>query len=369
MSYAVCLLVAAIAGGGPSVWPVVQQQQQQRQQSRDGRRQKDYPGLKALSKELTRLRASVEYRGWVYAGSSSMAAVHLGDGLVAAAHIGGVEPGMTGTFNSRSGTYRIIAVSADKRLGLVTLFKMRDWPLKPVPARPEPRHEDWRERLGELVCVVRSGGIELCSSSRSIGFRRGKGGKRVSFAHVLPVSSAVAGSVALTADGRFLGLVIDREGGRRVRLGSPRRGSSRQDPAPKRREQKGGEQKSSEPARRTWFAVDAAWLLARAKRDAAALVKVERVSLGVSLGMLWRRGEGGKSRAGPGLRVSRVCVGAPAALAGVLRGDVWVELNGSPLTSRDQVRAALEKVPDGGVLNVRFRRDGGELVSVAVRAN
>ena len=61
MSYAVCLLVAAIAGGGPSVWPVVQQQQ--RQQSRDGRRQKDYPGLKALSKELTRLRASVEYRG------------------------------------------------------------------------------------------------------------------------------------------------------------------------------------------------------------------------------------------------------------------------------------------------------------------
>jgi M6 family metalloprotease-like protein len=73
------------------------------------------------------------------------------------------------------------------------------------------------------------------------------------------------------------------------------------------------------------------------------------------LGVSWEREASGK------LVVAEVSPGAPAEKAGVLRGDVAQQLDGTPITSADQFRERVQALPPGQTIKLRLDRGGQSL--------
>lgn len=70
-----------------------------------------------------------------------------------------------------------------------------------------------------------------------------------------------------------------------------------------------------------------------------------------------------------GLMVVSLVAGAPAATAGVIQGDILLELDGAPVTELSAVRAALDEGRIGQTVTVRLLRAGAvEILSAVVAA-
>jgi S1-C subfamily serine protease len=73
------------------------------------------------------------------------------------------------------------------------------------------------------------------------------------------------------------------------------------------------------------------------------------------------------SGAPAGLLVRAVEVGSPAAVAGIILGDVLVSLNGRRLDSTDAIAWALTEIGPGSEVRVSIMR-GGSAASLTVQA-
>jgi hypothetical protein len=344
--------------------------------------------LKALSHELTNLRNTAEFRVRVDRGSElpSVPGAYLGEGVVATPFVEGLEPGAVATLRCQSGAYRLLSMQSSQSRW-VSYFKLRDWPVDPAPPLPPlPSLADGSVTdTGDLVLVVGSTQARLALLERfDLGprrpdrsSRRGAGRAAESPRQQIPVfgiadSESPPGSIVLGVDGEFLGLL--------VRVSMPSRGARSPEArktGPGKTEEGGAKPAdATRPPRTMTLVLSGSRLLDRGREAIAAKTAVRpKPQLGVSMVEMWRRQrrprgdeEAAKTPREPGLLVTSVCVGSPAARAGVKPQDVWLTLGGKPLVSTDQVVAATARLKDGEALSLSFRR-GAETQTINLRAD
>lgn len=347
-------------------------------------------GLLELSQQLTHLKELASSRVKVYThGHGVHLGIYLGDGMVATSHVPDIASGEPATLRCPRGSYRILATGGGSRLKLVSFFKLRDWPrADPEPPITPLADPEWRQKAGDLVCIVGSRGARLALVDESISVRmHGKSRQRRDpaqqssrsgepsrfvFGYGITDASSTAGSTVLAADGGLVGMLVRRSW-------SQDRGLPEKETAAREKPEGSKTERPRVPRRRDIpLILDGRWLVAKAQRyKVRPFENVPRPTLGVWLRndreamrmrSRWRRKQDAEPNDLPeaGLTVTRIAVGSPAARAGVRVGDLWVRLGDQPLRHLREVREALAGLGSGEAIRIRFRR-GGKLADLQVR--
>jgi len=337
------------------------------------------PCLDSLARELRSLRKSVDCGVTVAVRGDDhsyyRSGMHLGQGLIATSYVDGVEFATPGTAQASTGTYRVLYLGSDRQF--VSYFWLCDSAYH--AALPEPKLEPvGKERdLGELLFVVGSRRCKLITNGsgfsanirgRSRTVHRSEPSQRSQTRFRRPFlihdTDVPSGSLVLNLEGRVLGMVVQRDESARSRRarsqeatrgaatgGQTDRSSSKSKPSKER--SRGAERRES-PVFNVVF--DGHYLLRRAGKFEKPKAGRKRT---VGILPVRRRWHGRKPRDGTfGIRVARVHLGSPADRAGVKVGDHWVTLGGKKLEGTAQLRAALDALHDGQVLEIGYLREG-----------
>ncbi|MEZ5988051.1 MAG: PDZ domain-containing protein [Planctomycetota bacterium] len=341
------------------------------------------PGLQSLSREITALRRSADYRGTLSYGRRSrpVPVLHLGDALLAAPRIDGLEAGTEGSLRLDDKHYRVRFLGSDGRFADYWILRDRAH----IKAPPAPRFYDpkLRDELGDLVLVIedRSARLDLLadwqfrmppmrdSSRQRGGLARWRSGvfTRISDERVQE------GATVLALDGSLVGMVLPLDFSAMARR-RPTTPPTTPPATPTKEGEEGadraGSQALREPARTTGqersmtpfqLVVDPRFLLSQARTLTDKELPQASPSLGIRLLPASRDGTV------EGLQVLDLWEGGPSQRAGARPGDRWLAIDGKPLSRLDQVRAALEALTPAGRIEVRYQRGEAEAAVLVIR--
>ncbi|PIE24491.1 MAG: hypothetical protein CSA62_04220 [Planctomycetota bacterium] len=371
------------AGPGPEPEPGTQQREEPGSKEQ-GQSQTLVPGIFGeLSRELSKLRRSSRFGVRITRDKTGnvMAGLHLGEGLIAAPWSADRPCGCRATVYSGRRIYRALKIGEIPRF--LGLYMLRD--RAHIDALPSPKRffaDADQGGLGDLCLVLdpMRARMSFLHERRYRRTRRAAAAQKGDasagklppevFAYGLADSESRAGSGVVAADGSLVGVLVRPEVPQSTT-------TAKKDGAKPAKE---SEAERAERKRRASFAMvldgKMLWILCRKR---AALFDMRKVppSIGVRLNPIARvrkrvRPEGSaseakpsreqpKAQAAPGFVVTSVYSGSPAERAGVRRLDRWLLLDGKPIESVDQVRAALAKLKPGGKLLVGYQRRGKNL--------
>ncbi len=330
----------------------------------------ELPSLLALSREIARLRKSVDFVGQVRLRSRTTTAsprrhrfslVHVGSGILVGPRDPDLEPGAIGVIRFQERLYRVRYLGVDRSFAGYYRLRDRDH----VPPLAGPRFYDPKDRgkLGDLSLLVDGGSTRLQILSQwryslpSVPGRRGRGmgeqkegqstaatGKsarleswrRIQF-HKLSEGQQPEAAVVVALDGTLVGLVCTVATHRAPRLSSP--GNDLQ------------------------LVVDGRFLLRQGQLLESALKKLPAPTptFGVSLSPAEARDADSK-----GFLVEEVVSGGPGERAGVKVGDRWLEIGGQALASFSQIRSVLQNLEAGTLLTIRYQRASGKAATLSI---
>jgi len=316
------------------------------------------PALLSLSREITKLRNSVDYVGQVRLRSTEVPdgmrprlrhVTHLGDGWFAGPRDPGLKPGMTSVLRLGSRLYRVRYAGVDRRFA--GYYRLRD--REHIKALPEPRfafRKD-REKLGDLVLVVEGSSARLrllstwrmamppvASPQSLLGSPKGKekewsksgrlaGWRSLEF-FKLSEGGVAESALVLALDGSLVGIVsspaLDK-GEKRAATGDLQ------------------------------IVVDGRLLLRIAMDFESSLRKLPAPDPGLGVLLVSPSIEQQKID-DTGFTVQQLIVGGPSERAGVRAGDLWMAIDGKALESYAQIREILKTLKPGKKLEIRFRR-------------
>lgn len=358
---------------------------------RDAMRDAAPSAFVALSRELSTVVRDA--RGLTLAirnSSQRRFGIYLGKGVVAAPYVDGIERGASASLSTPKGTFGLRALGsvgrAQQRKPVVTFFVLAN----PVElAEPDVRPaapRGWREDVGDMVLLFEPMNTRIAFVRQSIGLKaedgqfspQARGPQDDPYMHMLAISDGEAGAAVVNAKGDVVGMLLRLESGR-GRAGprntaanrsnddgngtSSGTESEREGTAEKtsraESDTKGGETKSGDddpPERRdvrvTCGAIDVHWLRARAEHELKQPLPPAQRSIGISINQFQERKTPGDAKKPDGrgetpeaakkqFVVTHVLLGSPASQAGVKLWDVWTSIDGEPLTSFEQLKAAI----------------------------
>ncbi|MCA8970837.1 MAG: hypothetical protein KDC95_13670 [Planctomycetes bacterium] len=405
-SIALALLPVSLAVLVPVAWGSPQ---------RDAIREAAPSAFVALSRELSTVVR--EGRGLTLAirnSSQRRFGIYLGKGVVAAPYVDGIERGASASLSTPAGTFGLRALGsvgrARQRKPVVTFFVLAN----PVElAEPDVRTaapRGWREDVGDMVLLFEPMNTRIAFVRQSIGLKaedgqfspQARGPKDDPYMHMLAIPDGEAGAAVVNAKGEVVGMVLRletpigrRRSGPRGATGNRSNGdgdgqngnseageaseregtaesSTKTSSDPESSDTKRNDTKSDdEPADRrdvrvTCGAIDIHWLRARAEHELKQPLPPAPRSIGISINLFQERKAPGDPKK-PDARgdtaeaakkqfvVTHVLLGSPASQSGVKLWDVWTSIDGEPLTSFEQLKAAIQGREQ---LEVRYERRG-----------